>query len=111
LKTKSSRIRGEDISKLTPAFETPINPESFSKNLKIDVDIRRQHGGRGTDVRFKSTAPEELKVDFVLDGTGLMEGYKFDNYVSRQNEGKVDQESLKVCVGTRSARQVSQLRL
>ena len=86
----------ENVNKLIPTFETPINPESFSKNLKIDVDIRRKHGSRGTDVRFKSTAPEELKIDFILDGTGLMEGYRFDNYKSKVNEGNIKKESLKV---------------
>lgn len=87
---------GEGISTVKPSFETPINPESFSKNLKIDVDVRRQHGGRGTDVRFKSTAPEELKVDFVLDGTGLMEGYKFENYVTRVDSDNLEREHLEV---------------
>jgi len=93
---KEFRDPGEGIDKLTPTFETPINPESFTKNLKIDVDIRRQHGGRGTDVRFKSTAPEELKIDFILDGTGLMEGYKFENYVARVDSQDIKQEHLDV---------------
>lgn len=86
---------GEGIGKLKPAFETPINPESFSKNLKVDVDVRRRHGSRGTDVRFKSTAPEELKVDFILDGTGVMEGYKFDNYRKKARDGQ-NREYLEV---------------
>jgi hypothetical protein len=66
---------GKEIKKLTPSFLAPINPESFTKNLKIDLDERRGHGSNGTDLRFKSTVPEELKLDFVLDGTQTMEGY------------------------------------
>ena len=81
---------GEEIDKkYDPAFITPINPESFTKNLKIDVDIRRGHGSRGTDVRFKSTAPEELKLDFVLDGTGTMQGYQRIN-----NEAKIGDKKI-----------------
>lgn len=66
---------GEGISRIDPAFMAPINPESFTKNLKIDLDERRGHGSDGTDLRFKSTVPEELRLDFILDGTQTMEGY------------------------------------
>ena len=58
-------------------FVIPINPESFTKNYKIELDQRRGHGNHGTDPRFKSTVPEQLKLDFVLDGTQTMEGYKY----------------------------------
>lgn len=58
-----------------PAFMAPINPESFTKNLKIDFDSRRGHGSNGTDLRYKSTVPEELRLEFILDGTQTMEGY------------------------------------
>jgi hypothetical protein len=67
---------GEDPKK---KFTTPINPESFTKNYKIDLDTRRGHGNQGTETRFKSTAPEELRLEFVLDGTGTMEGYGGEN--------------------------------
>lgn len=65
----------KDLEKAGMKFSMPINPESFSKNFKIDIDTRRGHGSSGTDIRFKSTAPEELKLDFILDGTHTMEGY------------------------------------
>lgn len=56
-------------------FLVPINPESFTKNFKIDLDTRRGHGNQGSEIRYKSTVPEELRLEFVLDGTGTMEGY------------------------------------
>src|SRR5687768_5079263 len=56
-------------------FTAPINPETFTKNFKIEHDVRRGHGNQGTEVNFKSTAPEELRLEFVLDGTGTMQGY------------------------------------
>lgn len=58
-----------------PAFVAPINPESFSKNFKVEHDVQRPHGAGSAEVKFKSTAPEELKLEFILDGTGTMEGY------------------------------------
>jgi hypothetical protein len=56
-------------------FITPINPETFTKTSHIELEMSRAHGRPGTDPKYKSTAPEELKIDFVLDGTKTMEGY------------------------------------
>jgi Contractile injection system tube protein len=56
-------------------FSTPINPETFTKTSHIELDSSRGHGQPGTDSKYKSTAPEELKIEFVLDGTKTMEGY------------------------------------
>ncbi|HET9429750.1 MAG TPA: hypothetical protein VFO70_01180, partial [Chitinophagaceae bacterium] len=64
-------------------FTAPVNPESFTKNLKIDLDIRRGHGNNGTDIRFKSTVPEELRLEFILDGTGTIQGYP-EEYIKKK---------------------------
>lgn len=56
-------------------FTAPINPESFTKNYKINLDTQTGHGNDGTNPRYKSTAPEELKLEFILDGTNTMLGY------------------------------------
>jgi hypothetical protein len=56
-------------------FTAPINPESFTKNFKVELESRGAHGSSGRDPKFKSTGPQELKLDFILDGTGTMEGY------------------------------------
>jgi len=53
----------------------PVNPETYSQSFKIDLDERRGHGNQKTNPRFKSTKPEEFKIEFILDGTGVMEGY------------------------------------
>jgi hypothetical protein len=58
-------------------FYLPLNPENYSKNFKIETDERRGHGNQGTDPRYKSTAPEELKLEFILDGTGAIENYHY----------------------------------
>lgn len=56
-------------------FTTPINPESFSQTYKVNVDTQTGHGNDGSEARYKSTAPEELRLEFILDGTRTMEGY------------------------------------
>ena len=71
-------------------FFLPVNPENYSKNFKVELDIRQGHGNQGTDPRFKSTAPEELKLDFIFDGTDTIENYYYndsaDTSVRRQLE-------------------------
>ena len=56
-------------------FTVPINPESFTRNYKVDLDNRAGHGQPSTQPGYKSTSPQELKIDFLLDGTGTVEGY------------------------------------
>lgn len=53
----------------------PVNPESYSQSFQIELDERRGHGNQRTNPRFKSTKPEEFKIEFILDGTGVVEGY------------------------------------
>ena len=60
-------------------FTVPINPESFTKSLKVDLEKRNAHGSPAKDPKFISVGTEELKLDFILDGTGTMEGYFGDN--------------------------------
>lgn len=56
-------------------FTIPINPENFTRNYKIDLDTRTGHGQPGTQPTYKASPPDDLKVDFILDGTGTMMGY------------------------------------
>jgi hypothetical protein len=56
-------------------FTTPINPETFTRTSNIELETSRGHGKPGTDPKYKSTKPEELKIEFVLDGTNTLEGY------------------------------------
>ncbi len=56
-------------------FITPINPETFTKTSHIELETTRGHGKPGTNPKYKSTKPEELKIEFILDGTNTLEGY------------------------------------
>lgn len=67
-------------------FRVPINPEGYSQNLKVNLDTNKGHGQQGTDPKYKSTEPEQLKLDIILDGTKTMEGYdaSHDNKTVKQ---------------------------
>jgi len=56
-------------------FTAPINPESFIKNYKVEHDSKTAAGSSGTTPKFTLTGPQELKLEFILDGTGTMQGY------------------------------------
>lgn len=70
-------------------FTTPINPETFTKTNHIELDLGRAHGQPGTNPKYKSTKPEEIKIEFVLDGTQTMEGY-VDQYKKMEVHDQIE---------------------
>ena len=56
-------------------FTAPINPEAFTKNFKVELEKQAAHGAPGRDPKFVAAGTQELKLDFILDGTGTMQGY------------------------------------
>lgn len=63
-------------SKIKPnPISLPVNPESFTQNYKVKLNIQQGQGSQGTDASYEGTAPEELKLDFILDGTNTIQGY------------------------------------
>lgn len=58
----------EEIGK----FVLPINPEQFSQTFKIQHNTEQAQGSQGNDPEFTFTPPEDLKLDFTLDGTGVV---------------------------------------
>jgi hypothetical protein len=56
-------------------FKVPVNPESFTKNFKVELDKRTPHGSSGVNPNFKSIGPQDFKVEFLFDGTNTIEGY------------------------------------
>jgi hypothetical protein len=56
-------------------FVVPINPEKYARSVKIEHDAKSPQGGQGSEARFKSSAPEKLQLEFVLDGTNTIYGY------------------------------------
>jgi hypothetical protein len=55
-------------------FFIPINPEIYSEKRQLKYDTNQGIGNQGNNPKFGATGSEELKLDFVLDGTGAVEG-------------------------------------
>lgn len=62
-------------SEKTGSFTLPINPEQYSQKFEINYDAKVAPGNQGVEEKFASSAPEELKLDFVFDGTDTVFGY------------------------------------
>lgn len=60
-------------------YYLPVNPEQYALNYKIKYDVKPPSGSHGVQERFLASAPEELKLDWLIDGTNTIYGYKFSN--------------------------------
>lgn len=65
-------------------FFVPINPEQYARNLKIKHNDKQGQGNQGTDPKFQQTEPEQLKLDFFLDGTKTVEGNFYEGLTVTQ---------------------------
>ncbi len=89
----------------------PINPETFSRNLKIKHDQTQGQGTQGNDEEYTRTEPEEIKYEFIFDNTGTVQGNHFDgtpvadqideflSVTARLNEGRHCPYHLKIVWG------------
>lgn len=71
-KVKIEAFNKNDFTGKIGEFELPINPEQFTQSFKVENDRSQAQGSQGNDPKFKYTRPEELKLDFTLDGTGVV---------------------------------------
>ncbi len=55
-------------------FALPINPENYAMSYKIEVDKSSGSGNSGSDIKYKKTPPEQLKLEFIFDNTGTVMG-------------------------------------
>jgi len=66
---KTEEAKGNSV------FVVPLNPETYNLNLKVEYEKKKSKGSQGTNPKYTGTKPKELKMDFILDGTGTAEGY------------------------------------
>ena len=84
------KLQKPNTSGKLQTFYLPVNPENYSKNLKIESDQSSALGDQGTDSRFTRTPPEELKLEFIFDGTGTIENYKYTDSNKRSVKDQLD---------------------
>jgi len=70
-------------AKLIDSFEVMLNPESYSRTFKIKQNPSQGIGKAGANIKFESYEPESITLDFIIDGTGVIESQK-DQSVSDQ---------------------------
>ncbi len=61
-------------------FDLPINPEQFSQQFQVEYNRQQAQGSQQNDLTYKFTPPQEIKLDFIFDGTGVVP--------DKQNPGK-----------------------
>lgn len=76
-------------------FELPINPVKFSQAYKVSYNQQQAAGAAGNDPDFKVSKPEELTLEFTLDGTGVVPVKGSANTFHKDVTGQV-QEFLKL---------------
>ena len=74
LKFKIISYTDKTLQRKSEEFVLPVNPEQYSQTLQVNYDLQQARGNSGTDPRFQSIAPEELKLEFIFDGTGAVAG-------------------------------------
>lgn len=74
---KAAIVAYEDntLSKLIGSFIIPLNPENYSENRRVKYESEQGQAQQGSNLRYGSTAPEKLQLEFILDGTGTIEDY------------------------------------
>jgi hypothetical protein len=65
----------EMTGKAVGSFTLPVNPEQYSQVFQVKYDAKVAPGGQGVEEKFMSSGPEELKLDFLFDGTDTIYGY------------------------------------
>ena len=71
-KLKIEAFQKNDFTGKIGEFDLPINPEQFTQSFKVENDKSQAQGSSGNAPKFKYTLPEELKLNFVFDGTGVI---------------------------------------
>ena len=89
---KDKKFRKKNGNAPQPYY-IPVNPERISKGFNVGLDNRRAHGKQGTNPRFQSSAPINLQLEFIFDGTGTIQGYKYN---SKRSGNQISSEDKKV---------------
>jgi len=69
--------------KAVAEYIVPVNPEQYSLKYKIKYDAKGASGSQGSEGKFISSMPEELKLDFIIDNTNTIYGYKYSDITKK----------------------------
>jgi len=87
VKLKIEAYEDAKYAKKTPdTFETLVNPEQYAVQYAIKYDESQAQGTSGTNLKYNQTKPQEFSLDFLFDGTGL---------IQRKNKASKSPKSLR----------------
>lgn len=74
VKLKIEAYEDAKYQRKTPdAFETLVNPEQYEVKYALQYDETQAQGTSGTNLKYNQTKPQEFSIDFLFDGTGLIQ--------------------------------------
>ena len=71
---KATRSDSEEIG----SYEVPFNPTNYNFSHQIEYNEANSPGTSGNGMEFKSIKPKDLSIEFVIDGTGVSDPWKYD---------------------------------
>jgi len=91
-KVKIKAFKDKSYNTEIGEFVLPINPEQLTQSFKLKNNEEQESGTQGNDPQYILTLPQDLKLDFTLDGTGVVpvkepvkeNGVKFHKDVPQQ---------------------------
>ena len=66
------------------SFTIPVNPEQYAEKRQLKYDTKKGIGNQGTNSKYGVTEPEELKLEFIFDNTGAVEGNRLQGTAVRE---------------------------
>lgn len=62
-------------------FNTLMNPETYRIRYEVSQNQNQAQGTSSTAPRFNKTLPEDLRLDFIFDRSGVIKGFADENGV------------------------------
>jgi Contractile injection system tube protein len=78
VKLSLTAYKTQDFSARTSGvspFIVPVNPDTLSRSFATQQNNTSATGNAENDGKFERMASQQLSFDFILDGTGIIEGY------------------------------------
>ena len=66
------------------SYTALLNPQEFSENYNVEYNAAQAFGVTGADLKFQRVEPQELKLNFLFDATGVVKEQKslFGNFAT-----------------------------
>lgn len=84
IQTYKDNAFGKKESVVFTAF---INPTGFSLTHKVEYNTESKEGANATNSKFIKKSPQTLQLEFLFDGTGVMQANSGNKLINKIKEG------------------------